>query len=103
MCGYFSFNYSQNQYRYKIGLIPNSTGIFSLNFLWPIDLHGIPEEQIDLTTVIDLGVTPAGRKRIPVYEAFYFFINDGNNNFDLFKENCKAASVEHPTNINVFL
>ncbi len=102
MCSYLLFSYSQNQYLYKIGLIPSSTGIFSLNFLWPIDLHGIPEEQIDLTTVIDLGVTPDGRKRIPLYEAFYFLINDGDNNFDLFKENCKAASTETPTNINVF-
>jgi hypothetical protein len=102
VCGSFSPIYEENMYRYKIGLIPTSTGIFCINFLWPIDLHGLPEEQIDLTAYVDLGVTTDGRKRIPVYEAFCFVVNNENTNYELFTANCRPASVDSPSLINTF-
>jgi hypothetical protein len=88
-------------YHYQIGLIGTSTGIYTVNFLWPIDLHGLPEEQVDLRSVIDLG-EENGRPRVPVYEAFYFVVNNGENNFEMFKEHCKAASIDDPSTINLF-
>jgi hypothetical protein len=101
-CGFVNFNYQNSRYNYKIGLLPNKGGIFTINFLWPIDLHGMPDEQIDLRPVIRLENTPDGRKRIPVYEAFYFVVNKGATNFDLFRAHCKAESLENPVPINVF-
>jgi hypothetical protein len=62
----------------------------------------MPSEQIDLKPIIDLGITPNGRKKIPVYEAFYFVVNEGVTNFELFKEHCKAESIENPAPINVY-
>jgi hypothetical protein len=102
ICGSLSLNYKSNKYSYKIGLLPNTEGIFTINFLWPIDLHGMPDEQIDLRPIINLKNTPDGRKRIPVYEAFYFVVNGGATNFSLFQEHCKAESLENPAPINVF-
>jgi hypothetical protein len=102
-CGTFDFQYQFEMYHYKIGLVTKSTGVFSAFFLWPIDLHGLPEEQVDLRPVIDLGKTSDGRNRIPVYEAFFFLINDGQTNFELFVQNCRAGSLENPEDFkNVF-
>jgi hypothetical protein len=42
---------------------------------------------IDLTKQINLGSTEDGRKRVPVYEAIFYVINDGNVNFDLLSAN----------------
>lgn len=102
ICGTVNFSFSGDQYNYKIGLLAGSTGVFSTNFLWPIDLHGMPDEQIDLRPIIKLENTPDGRKRIPVYEAFYFVVNEGATNFELFKAHCKAESLKNPAPINVF-
>lgn len=101
-CGDFKIHYQYDNYQYKIALIPKSSGIFSLNFLWPVDIHGIPEEQINLKEIISLAPSPDGRKQIPVYEAFYFIVNDGKTNFDLFKNSCRAASLENPIPRNIF-
>lgn len=102
-CGAVNFEYQSKKYHYKIGLVTKSTGVFSIFFLMPVDLHGLPEEQIDLKPVINLGETSDGRKRIPVYEAFFFLVNDGQTNFDLFTQNCRAGSLETPEDFkNVF-
>ncbi len=97
-CGYVNFNYVPGNYNYRIGLLPNGDGIFTINFLWPIGIH----EQIDFRPIIKLENTPDGARRIPVYEAFYFVINEGATNFELFKEHCKAESLENPAPINFF-
>lgn len=102
ICGSVSFDYRDGKYNYRIGLLTTIVGIFTINFLWPINLHGMPDEHIDLKTIIDLGTTTDGRRKIPVYEAFYFVVNEGNTNFELFKENCKAESLTNPAPINVF-
>jgi hypothetical protein len=96
-CGNLEFVYSNNSYNYKIGLIAKSSGVFTLFFLMPVDLHGFPEDQIDLKPIIDLGVTPDGRKRIPVYDAFFFTVNDGQTNFDLLTRYCRAGSIVNPS------
>lgn len=102
ICGSVRFDYIEGKYNYKIGLLPGMEGVFTVNFLWPIDLHGMPDEQIDLKSVINLGTTPDGRRKIPVYEAFYFVVNEGITNFSLFKEHCKSESITNPAPINVY-
>jgi hypothetical protein len=102
ICGAFNLIYSQGKYHYRIGLKPTTPGVYCINFLWPIDLHGMPEEQIDLRSVIELDNSADGRQRIPVYEAFYFEVNNGDTNFDLFKQNCRSAAVENPVPINIY-
>ncbi len=81
----FNLVYAQEKYLSRIGIIPQSLGVFSVNFLGP--------SELELNSVIDLGVTEDGRQRIPVYEALFFIINEGNTNFDLFTENCLDTST----------
>jgi hypothetical protein len=102
LCGDFNFIYDQGKYRYRIGVVPHSLGAYNLYFIWPIDLHGLPEEQIDLRPAINLARTPDGTERIPVYEAFYYVINDGNTNFEIFKNSYRATSLEDPSDLNVY-
>ncbi|MCX7638101.1 MAG: hypothetical protein N2044_09690 [Cyclobacteriaceae bacterium] len=91
VCGNFLINYLSNSYSYKVGFIPLKTGIFNIFINRPITLDGMPENRIDLESYIDLGYTADGRKRIPVYEAFKFIINNGNTNFDLYQQYCKPG------------
>ncbi len=90
------FNYSNNNYHCKIGLIPNATGIYNISFLWPINLHGTENEKIDLRPYINLGEGADGRKLVPLYDAFLYVVNDGLTNFDLLTQNSKVVSVENP-------
>jgi len=91
----YNFVYSQEKYLSRIGIIPQSIGVFCVNFLGP--------SQLDLESVIDLGKTQDGRQRIPAYRNMYFTINEGlNNNFDLFQENCRAISLELPIPDNIY-
>jgi hypothetical protein len=92
ICGPVSFNYSANNYLYKIALKPKNTGIFNVFFNRPVDLHGSPDEQIDLQPYVNLGIGVDGRKRIPVYEAFLFIVNDGDTNYELFKQHARPGS-----------
>ncbi len=92
ICGSVTFNYSDNKYLYKIAVIPKSTRVFNIFFNRPVDLHGFSDEQIDLIPYINLGVTIEGRNRIPVYEAFLFIVNNGNTNFELFKQNAMPGT-----------
>lgn len=91
VCGNLIFSYVNNYYAYKVGLTPITTGVFNIFINRPIDLNGMPEDRIDLEPYIDLGYTADGRKRIPVYEAFQFVINNGTTNFELYKQHCKPG------------
>lgn len=86
ICGTFKISYSSNGYSYSVGFIPKNTGIFTLSINRPVAISGMPEDRIDFRPFLDLGISNDGRKRIPVYEAFLFIINDGNTNFDLYKQ-----------------
>ncbi|HMP31828.1 MAG: hypothetical protein KF725_10560 [Cyclobacteriaceae bacterium] len=92
ICGPVTFNYSNGQYFYKVALIPKNTGVFNIFVNRPVDLHGFPDEQIDLVPYINLGVASDGRKKIPVYEAFLFIVNNGSTNFELFKQYAKPGT-----------
>jgi hypothetical protein len=92
VCGTFSINYVNKTYTYKIGFIPNDTGVFNIFINRPFNLSDTPESQIDLRPYIKLDDSDDGRKRIPVYEAFQFIINNGNTNFELFKQNAKVGN-----------
>lgn len=81
----FTVEYRNGMYFFKAGVVAKAKGVFSINFLAPRD--------IDLRPGIKLDRSPDGRTRIPAYEWFYFLINEGNTNFDLFKSNCKANSI----------
>ncbi len=92
ICGRVKFNYSGNDYFYTIALIPKSHGVFNVFFNRPVNLHDVPDERIDLLPYITLGVGSDGRKRIPVYEAFLFIVNNGKTNYDLFKRYAKPGT-----------
>lgn len=89
-CSTFPITYQDNLYTYNIGFVPQDTGVFNIFILYPINLHNMPDEQIDLRPYVKLSPV-RGKKRIPVYEAFQFVINDGNTNFELYKQYCKQG------------
>lgn len=88
----FKFKYDENSQKYllKIGLIPMKAGVFSINFLSP--------KQLLYNGLIDLGRDSNGVIIVPIYEDLVFPINNGVNNFDLFKRNCLDVSDGPPEN-----
>jgi hypothetical protein len=90
----FAFEYKENKYFFRLGLVPKQKGVFCVNFL--------PPSELDLRPGLMLGKTNDGRERIPSFQHLYFLINEGNTNFDLFKQNCKANSITTPLEINIF-
>lgn len=80
----FNLSYSNGMYSCRIGLIPKSKGVYSINFLSPANL--------DLTNSVILPDAPDGRKTLPAYRNIYYVINDGRTNFDLYKKHCVASS-----------
>lgn len=96
LCGDMKFLYTGNGYRFKLGIVIAQPGVYSLGLLMPLNLNSMPEDNVDLEPIIDLGETQDGRKRIPVYEAFFFTINNGDTHFELFRQHCRAGSVENP-------
>jgi len=80
----FRLAYADGVYSYRIGVIPKSKGVFSINFLRPV--------QLELENAIAFPDTSNGRKTLPVYRAIYYVINDGKTNFDLYKKHCIASS-----------
>lgn len=96
------FSYSNERYSFKLGIIPKATGIFCVNFLWPIQLNDGFDEGLNLKNYIDLGLTIDGRRRVPIHKATYVVINNGETNFDLFEANCRAISLEVPIEGNIY-
>jgi len=82
----FKFKYEilDKKYSLRIGIIPKTQGIFCINFLSP--------SQLNYDGIIDLGKHRNGTTIIPVYEDLVFPINNGENNFELFKQNCLDQS-----------
>ncbi|MCX7638102.1 MAG: hypothetical protein N2044_09695 [Cyclobacteriaceae bacterium] len=88
-----TFIWSEKHYKCRFGIKPKQRGIFTINILNP--------EQFDLSE-INLGLTSDGRQRIPVYRNIYFVVNNGKTNFELFQKHCKAASLDYPTEQNIY-
>ena len=91
--GDFKLQYNANRYKCSIGIIPQQPGVFCVNFLSP--------EDADLS-FIDLGLTQDGRKRIANHKEFFYVINEGATNFNLFKENSIAVSLSVPIVYNIY-
>jgi hypothetical protein len=86
-----------------IGLLPKSTGVYSLAFLLPQQLHKGFDEGLHLEEVIQLGQSVTAAERMPVYKSIYYVINDGNVNFSLFQKHCIAVSTSTaPTEPNIY-
>lgn len=93
----FTFEYKDRKYFFKLGLVPKQKGIFCVNFLGP--------RELDLRPGLNLTRNNDGRLIIPDFQSIMFIINDGNTNFDLYQQHCKATSTTPPGSlsfINVF-
>ena len=86
--------YDGNSYKCRIAIIPKQSGIYCVNFLSPMDLN--------LRKAITLEPTNDGRQKVPVYEDLFIVLNNGETNFDLFQQYCKANSIEHPFIRNIY-
>jgi len=88
----FKFRYAaiSKKYLLQIGIIPQSKGVFCINFLPPTELLFGDD--------LDLGISSNGAKVVAVYDYLVFPINEGINNFELFKRNCLDQSQGPATN-----
>lgn len=80
----YKYDLLNKKYLLRIGIIPNRQGVFCIKFLSP--------SQLNYNGIIDLGKHSNGATIIPVYEDLVFPINSGDNNFELFKQNCLDQS-----------
>ena len=78
------FEYSQDRYRFKLGLIPNRPGIYFFNFVTP-GYHEYPKREILNDYVIGLEESESGVRRVAVYDDFLITVNEGRNNRNLAK------------------
>jgi len=88
----FKYEYDAftKKYLLKIGLIPKEKGVFCIALLSP--------DELKYEGIIDLGKHENGATIIPVYDYLFFPANNGNNNFELFKQNCLDTSEKYPEN-----
>lgn len=88
----FKFLYDQEKHKYRLrmGFVAKRTGVYCFAPLPPVDLPYMG--------VVDLGKAENGATITPVYRALFFPINEGNNNFELFKEHCFDSSALNPAN-----
>jgi hypothetical protein len=94
--GDFILDYNQGKYSCKIGFIPTKTGIYSIGFLWKgngaeCTYFG---DCIDIKDVVKLPPSSDGKKRTPVYHAFYHVINNGEVNYDLLLRHSQGVMIE---------
>jgi hypothetical protein len=76
----FRYDAQLETYNLLIGIIPQHVGVYCLWFLSASDLR--------YAGVVDLGKSSNGARIIPVYNYIYFPINEGENNYELFKKHC---------------
>jgi hypothetical protein len=80
----------------KIGFRPKRTGVYCFQFLRPY-----PNKFID--KYVNLGRDSNGAVIRPVYEGLYFTINmDGNNNYDLFADHCRALYYDNLDSVGYY-
>lgn len=84
----FFYNQTTKSYQLKIALVPQEVGVFCVASLSPKDLN--------YEGILDLGRSNEGAKIIPVYEDLFFPVNNGANNFNLFKQYCQDNSDLNP-------
>jgi len=86
----YAYDFISKKYLLRIGIIPKEQGIFCFNFLRP--------DRLDYRGFVDLGKNSNGASIIPIYEDLVVPVNDGENNFELFKKNCLDQSEGPPEN-----
>jgi hypothetical protein len=79
----FKYNKTSERYELHIGIIPKKVGIYCLRFLGPTELV--------YNGIIELGRSPEGATIFPIFGNIYFPINDGKNNYNMFKSSCLAT------------
>jgi len=81
------FEYSQDRYRFNLGLIPKRTGIYFFTFV-PGDYYyysDYPNRDFLNNYVIGLEESESGVRRVAAYDAFLVTVNEGSNNRNLAK------------------
>jgi len=88
----FKFYYHPvlKQYQLRFGFVPKIAGVYCIALLSPTDLN--------YNGIISLGKANNGATIIPVYEDLFFPVNNGENNFELFKKYCFDSSSISPDN-----
>jgi hypothetical protein len=87
--GIVIFDTSNNRYRLKVQLIPTQKGISSISFF---------SRYVGRTTelhFIDLGTNADGSKRVANLRNIWYIINNGNTNFNLYKQNSKLGNLSN--------
>jgi hypothetical protein len=92
--GDFNLQYSSNTYRAKIALVPKTKGVFSIFFMGPA------QGSVNLTFI---SLPPLnGVKRKPVQHEFFYSINSGETNHDLFVQNCASVLPNLSNDLTIY-
>lgn len=84
-------------YNIKMGFRPKRSGVYCFKFLGP-DVNDFFDKYVNL------GKDNNGLVIRPIYRGVWYPINlDGNNNYDLFADHCRALYYEAPDSIGYYL
>lgn len=81
----------------KIGFSPKRSGVYCFRFLGP-------DQPRYIDNYVNLGMDNNGAVIRPIYRDLYFPINmDGDNNYDLYADYCRALYYEAPDSVGYYL
>jgi len=98
--GSIKYEYNKEMYNARIGIIPLDTGTFSLNFLngWGVKRSNEPWPNLSF---INLPTTTDGNTQQASYLTTFYYINEGNNNFNLLQKRSQLTSFTNPIAMNI--
>ena len=98
--GGLSYLYFNKKYFSKIGLIPLNTGFFILNFYNGWGIYKPDRPWPDLS-YINLPVDSNGQPQHAKYLTTLYYVNDGQNNFNLLDQNLQLNLSNNSDLINI--
>lgn len=99
--GDLKFIYDNGKYSARVGLQAKSPGIACLSF-YSKAISTTSSNQSDLLSFIKLPKSPNGDTRVPLLIDIYYVVNNGNNNFQIFRNNCLSLSELTPIESNIY-
>lgn len=94
------YNYANNIYSCKIGIVSKQKGVYTFNFgdSWNLSSNSAPQPNLSF---IQLDPTNSNKQRQAVYRAVYYYINNKQTNFYLVKANSLYTSLNYPSESNI--
>ncbi|MET4104895.1 hypothetical protein [Hymenobacter sp. UYP22] len=97
--GNISYDYKQDKYLLKTGIIPKHKGIYTI-YIGDGWLSKNTNEPGPDLSYIDAGITPNGVKRELIFRTIFYSINNGRTNFNILQQHILLASIAYPSTSN---